>query len=241
MTAIAEVHIPELDTRIDPVSALLLYQIERRVIATLHPLKSSRRGHAVIGAGRPCTQSDVQDVLELLAGLEPSRHIDWLPPELLAQGEDYRVWWTPGKVRPMWFLCQDKRLGLRVPWPTLLWLAHKKTLWCAALAKNARPSPASPLYHAPLMNIDAQGQVCIGTAAIPSEHSAESQAVWEAILFESNFSHANHQETLKRKSVVSTEQQLSFWQSQAGKKRFPVPVLNPMETTVQDWLDEVLS
>ena len=195
----------------------------------------------MIGAGRPCTQRDVQDMLELLAGLESSQRIDWLPPELLAQGEDFRLWWTPSKVQPMWFLIQDKRLGLRVPWPTLLWLAHKKTLWCAALSKNARPRQDTPLFHAPLMNIGAQGQVCIGTADIPDEHSADSQAAWEAIVLESNFSHVNHQKTLRREDTVSTDQQLSFWQSREGKKRFPVSALNPLGKNVQNWLDEVLS
>ena len=91
------------------------------------------------------------------------------------------------------------------------------------------------------MNIDHQGQVCIGTADRPTDHNAVTQASWEAVLFKSNFSHINHAKTLKRDGPVSTEQQLVFWQTLAGKTRFPASVLNPMGSNLQEWLDHILA
>lgn len=39
----------------------------------------------------------------------------------------------------------------------------------AALAENARPESETPLFHAPLMNVDANGQVCLSTADVPPD------------------------------------------------------------------------
>ena len=71
---------------------------------------------------------------------------------------------------------QGQRYGFRVPWPPLLFLAVRHTLYCAALAHADRPEPETPLFHAPLMNIDAQGAVCLGTAETPPTCSLDQYA-----------------------------------------------------------------
>ena len=136
-TSIAQIEIPTFSGVVKPVAALLLYETEQRVIGTLHPLTVSRRGQAVLGVGRPFSQRDVQDLLALLAGQHPPKTFDLLPAHLLAHGEEVLVWWRPGQVRPMWFLLNGQRFGFRVPWPSLVFVAHRQGLWCAALAQKA--------------------------------------------------------------------------------------------------------
>ena len=242
-TSIAQIEIPTFSGVVKPVAALLLYETEQRVIGTLHPLTVSRRGQAVLGVGRPFSQRDVQDLLALLAGQHPPKTFDLLPAHLLAHGEEVLGWWRPGQVRPMWFLLNGQRFGFRVPWPSLVFVAHRQGLWCAALAQKARPQPDTALFHAPLMNIDAQGQVCFGTADIPPDHAVEHCADWEAVVTATNFSHVNHTHTLqlKEEREMGTERHFAFWQSLDGQKRFPTAALHPRQQRLQAWLERVLA
>ncbi len=92
------------------------------------------------------------------------------------------------------------------------------------------------------MNVSGGGEVCIGTADIPSNHDIDTQAAWEAIVFATNFAHVNHQQTVRLAdtSQVGTERHLAFWQELDNKRQLPVPALNPMEMTLRKWLDRVL-
>ncbi|HRY14769.1 MAG TPA: PRTRC system protein B [Candidatus Competibacteraceae bacterium] len=243
MTIISPMTFPPSPGEVQPLTALLLYQVEQRIIGTLHPLTATRQGQAALGAGRPFSQRDVHDLLTVCAGQRPSATLQWLPAHLLAHGEDFLVWWRSGAIRPLWFAFNGQRFGFRVPWPSLVFVAYRKTLACAALVKNARPEPDTALCHAPLMNIDAQGRVCLGTAEIPTDHALERCAAWEAAVYATNFSHVNHRQTLqiKNESTISSERHFQFWQALEGQKRFPAKALAPMRRTLRGWLEEQLA
>jgi PRTRC genetic system protein B len=136
---------PDFVSAVEPLSALLLYQAEGRILGTLHSLKTGRRGQAVIGAGRPFTHRDLQGLLGWLAEQPARPAVRFLPPTVLAHGEDFTAWWQPARIAPMWFLLQGQRYGFRVPWPPLLFLAVRQTLYCAALAQADRPDAETPL------------------------------------------------------------------------------------------------
>jgi PRTRC genetic system protein B len=242
MTIMAPTALPPSPGDVQPLTALLLYQVEQRIIGTLHPLTATRGGQAALGAGRPFTQRDVHDLLTVCAGQCPAATLQWLPAHLLAHGEDFLVWWRPGAIRPLWFAFNGQRYGFRVPWPSLVFVAYRQTLSCAALATPTRPEPDAALCHAPLMNIDAQGQVCLGTAACPTDHMIDRCADWQAALYATNFSHVSHAQTLQIKGepAISSEQHFQFWQALNGQKRFPAPALTPMRRTLQGWLEERL-
>ena len=176
MPIVAPLEPPAFAGEGQPRAALLWYEAEGRLFGTLHPLSATRRGQAVIGAGRPFTHRDLQEWLALLAGRPDRAAVAWLPSTVLAHGPDFTVWWRPARVGPMGFLLQGQRFGVRVPWPPLLFVAREQRLWCAALAEDARPEPETPLFHAPLMNVDASGQVCLGTADVPPDGTLPHRA-----------------------------------------------------------------
>ncbi|MCB1821861.1 MAG: PRTRC system protein B, partial [Candidatus Competibacteraceae bacterium] len=198
---------------------------------------------AVIGAGRPFTHRDLQGLLGWLAEQPARPTVRFLPPTVLAHGEDFTAWWQPARIAPMWFLLQGQRYGFRVPWPPLLFLAVRHTLYCAALAQADRPDAETPLFHAPLMNIDAQGAVCLGTAEVPPDHAIHRCSEWEAAVYATNFSHVSHAQTLqiKGEQTVNSEQHFQFWQALHGRKRFPSTALAPMHRTLQGWLEARLA
>ena len=244
MTIIAPMTRPSSSPgEVQPLTALLLYQVEQRIIGTLHPLTATRRAQAVLGVGRPFTQRDVHDLLTVCAGQRPAATLQWLPSHLLAHGEDFLVWWRPGAIRPLWFAFNGQRFGFRVSWPSLVFVAYRQTLSCAALARSTRPEPDTALCHAPLMNIDAQGRVCLGTAEIPTDHALERCADWESAVYATNFSHVSHAQTLQIKGepAISSERHFQFWQALDGQKRFPAHALAPMRRTLRGWLEERLA
>ena len=242
MPIVAPLEPPAFAGQVQPRAALLLYDTESRIIGTLHPLSATRRGQAVIGAGRPFTHRDLQEWLALLAGRPGREAVAWWPSTVLARGADFLVWWRPARVGPMGFLLHGQRFGVRVPWPPLLFVAREQRLWCAALAEDARPEPETPLFHAPLMNVDTKGEVCLGTAEVPPDCAIESHAAWEAVVCDTNFAHVNHRQTLQVPGAreVGTEAHFAFWQTLHERAHFPTDALVPLRSTGQRWVEEVL-
>lgn len=241
MPIVAPLEPPAFAGEVQPLTALLLYQTEGRVLGTLHPLTATRRGQAAIGAGRPFSHRDLQALLALLAGQPGRRPVEWLPSTILAHSTAFTAWWRPARVGPMGFLLHGQRFGFRVPWPSLVFVAREQRLWCAALAENTRPEPETMLYHAPLMNIDAHSEVCLGTAEVPPDSTIPSLAAWEAVVCETSFAHVNHRHTLQIDGAtdISTEQHFAFWQALHDQTRFPATARVPLRCTVQDWIQEI--
>ena len=227
---------------IEPLMALLLYQSERRVFGTLHSLKTSQRGRAVIGAGRPFTHRDLEQLLAHLANQSTRPAVHFLPPEVVAHGEDFSAWWQPARIAPMWFAIQGQRFGFRVPWPPLLFVAARQKLWCAALAHDARPEAETTVFHAPLMNIGAEGDVCLGNADPPPDCTFEQRAAWTATVCDTHFAHANHSHTLQLDDgrAIDTERHFQFWRGLEGQERFPREVLVAMGRQAGDWMAGLL-
>ena len=242
MPIVAALEPPAFAGEVQPRAALLWYEAEGRGLGTLHPLSATRRGQAVIGAGRPFAHRDLQEWLALLAGQPDRAAVAWWPSTVLACGADFTVWWRPARVGPMWFLLQGQRFGVRVPWPPLLFVARDQRLWCAALAEDARPEPETPLFHAPLMNVDTNGQVCLGTADVPPDGTLAYRADWEAALCATNFTHVNHRQMLHVPGAceVGTEAHFAFWQRQHERARFPTDALVPWRSTGPRWVEAVL-
>lgn len=152
MTVLALFVPPAAPEAVVPRAALLLYACGGRLVATAHPLAATRAGRAAIGAGRPLSRRELHGWLAALAGEGRRAVAAWLPPEVLASEEDALIGWRPARRGPMGFRVEGHTVGLRVPWPPLVFVARRQSLWCAALTANARPKPHAPLCHAPLMN-----------------------------------------------------------------------------------------
>ena len=92
-----------------------------------------------------------------------------------------------------------------------------------------------PQCHAPLMNVDAGGAVCLGTAEAPPDCALERRRAWEAAVCATAFSHVNHPDTLRRDGPVGTEAHFAFWRGLDGARRFPSEALASRRQTLTAW------
>jgi len=145
-------------------------------------------------------------------------------------------------VRPLYLRQGERTLSLMVPWPPLLLAARERTLYVVALRGGRRPTARTPLYHAPLMNVHATGQVCTGNADLPAETTLATLAAWQAVLTDTWFTHVNHPNTLRLPDstgmAVDTRRYLRFWRDLAKRRaeRFPVACLTPLGLTLEGFL-----
>ena len=230
------------DLPLTPTQALLVHQsgpaYHEQVMLTSHTIVMTPTG-AVLGDGVAFGTEDVAALINILAKRTASRDNILLPASVLVHGAARLVWMVRAKVRPMWFVLGRKSYRFAVPWPTLILDASESGLRVAALASTRRPGARSALFHAPLMNVYANSAVCLGNAVRPGEHGSTAMKVWEQTVFESNFSHVNHEHTLAlRAKQVNNDAHLKFWSGLDRKAvtRFPISKLVPMHMTLQRWL-----
>jgi PRTRC genetic system protein B len=131
-----------------------------------------------------------------------------------------------------------------VPWPRLLMVANRNgKLAVAALKTNGRVSAKTKLYHAPLMNVYANGNVCTGSATLPNECGIDQIKVWESVMFDSAFSHVNNPSTLflagDKSKAVDNNAHYRFWLSLSKKKvdKFPNERLNLLRCSVEGFIE----
>jgi PRTRC genetic system protein B len=159
-----------------------------------------------------------------------------LPGDLVASNlETCSVWLCPGGVFAL-LLAQPERTSLlAVPLPPLLLSAKSNgALAVMALAGDARSKPDTPLYHAPLPNINERGAVCLGSTRLPCFDPLVGAAAWEAF-WGSAFS--SHQVSGKSKRHPDDVRLLLL--ELDGRKRFPLDDLLAAGLTMAEWLAEL--
>lgn len=227
--------------KIRSVFAFLFFETQECVAVTRHSVSIARKG-PVIGPGQPVAATDIGELAALLRG-EAAGVSALLPENVLGYSGAHRVWFVPPARRPMW-VRGDKPLRLDVPWPGLVLAVHEQQLFVAAYRGPGRPGAATPLYHAPLMNIYGDGRVCLGQASIPNGCGEEDMRGWEAVVFETNFTHVNHERTLNLpagKKGITTPTHIRFWRSLAKTRGgFPAARLGPMNLTLDAWVKGTL-
>lgn len=212
------------------------------MIVTHHPMRLGKQQQPLMGAGQVFSHADVQRLRSLLADDRfESATAQVIPPAVLSVGAEHVMWWCRSRVAPMWFLLANQHYQFTVPWPHLLFAVVNNILYCAALATATRPSDDTPLYHAPLMNVYRNSEVCVGTADTPDTVTFDNRSDWQAAIYDTNFSHVNHDDTLQprrrqQRNKINNEAHLQFWQTQDGKKRFPAQRLVSMNLTVGQFL-----
>lgn len=154
----------------------------------------------------------------------------WLPPGAFYQSRQRIAWHVPAQVRRMAFTVEGHSRSLRVPWPNLVLIAHAGGgLQVLALAGGQTPEPKARVYHAPLMNLSDQGDLCFGNATHPP-FALESAPAFEDALFRSRFTHVNHPHTLAGRGTTSNLEHVEFWQAlhDAKARELPAKALRPM-------------
>jgi PRTRC genetic system protein B len=210
-------------------SAILLYKAGTEVLyATLHDVHGDGTGAAPrLGPAQSITTSFVDAMLK---GLGSELATEILPDNVLSRTRETITWWTPAKVRPMFFSDTAERPHLNgqlFPHPPLVFRATGGGLSVWALSANQRPTAATPLHVAPYWNVNAHGLVCLGNAQRPLSLSVYTLETWEEGFFGSYFSHPN--------ADVHTTHSQGFdglWAALKGKRKFPAEHLLPSTITV---------
>ena len=191
--------------------AYVLYEANGAVCAaTRHTVVNNQ-----LGLGRIITlqrlRSEVRDAAE-------TSLCEFLTPNTLVHSEQRLVWHSKAVKAPMWFQLQGKTRGFEVWWPNLLWDVDRvqRRLNVYALGSGRRPTLSSKVYHAPLMNIDRCGLLCEGSAHLPRQLDLSNIKKIEACIFESAFTHTNHDHTLR--GGASNSQHVKFWREMSKSK-----------------------
>lgn len=191
------------ETALNLVGAVLMYQSDRGdVYATSHPvvLDAEHPHRKVIGAGVPLTKGGLAKFAEAVSAA--TAFSGFLPENLLFSSPNLIAWWTPAAVRMTWFKpAGTGKLDGQGPaaHPALVFVATPGDWYVFALAENARPAPATRLYHAPHFNVWDGGRICTGNVELPSTFGAEVIHSYESAFFRSHFTHPNRSKAVKHK------------------------------------------
>lgn len=209
--------------------------------ATLHDIKVDEQRRPVIHEGKLMSHDCLVSILKEMLDMKQTRSLQLLPENVIAQSDDSLVWHVPGEVRTILYKHGKKTTRMAVPYPSLIFKVTDNSLSIAAYKFKRKPSADDYIYHAPLANIYCDGKVCVGNAKCPDDSGLENIKGWESVIFDSEFTHTNHSQTLEQKGdkETSTEELYNFWKSLRGDKVFPANRLNRMnDTTLQEWLEE---
>jgi PRTRC genetic system protein B len=178
-------------------SVLCLYEGPQSAVSVsmLHTVDSKGRLHD----GRPVDPVAFAKSIYRLKKGELDEKLTLVGENILAENRDAVMWWRPASVTPMYFKTAEPNArltalnGIPLPQPPLVFRASKnhEHLECWALVDNGRPSPSTPLFHAPYMNMSPAPRVYLGILAdnAISNPQKKSTAEWERVFFGSNFSH----------------------------------------------------
>lgn len=209
-------------------------------IATVHHVHDVD-GKPVIGAGRPMTEADYLAMVKVLAPQQRPQ-IEWQDHSILAKGMGKMIWWTPPMNRAMFFKKSDM-FGASTftgqgfcPVPGMVWMSDGRDLFVYAYRGTAMPDKETKLCQAPLFNVWARGEVCVGNATRPDESAKGDPMAWERFLFDSHFTHPNFAEKDRLTKGVKPAE---FWKKMVAKpsKKFPESVLVDLDLKVSDLLE----
>lgn len=163
----------------------------------------------------------------ITALLDHKPNFDLIPTNVLVDNEYTLMWYAKRRIAPMWFRVGSKPTAYEVEWPPLLFVIDRKdrSMRVFGLANNSRPTENTRLYNAPLMNIYSHAGVCQGTAYLPAELTARTIPQSEATIYQSQFTHVSHTNTINRTANMVKDENashLAFWRTRKVKKGMPV-------------------
>jgi len=229
-----------------PEMALVFHAHNGGYDITQHTI-SHRSGRYNIDAGIAIGPNTLH---ALLIAMQPEDNLqtELLPPNTLVHSPIQSVWYTPPLRRRMYIRAGKETLTLNVPWPALVFHVRNRKLAIAAIKGSRRPGESTSLYHAPLMNIYANGNLCSGSIALPDTCRVTDFPVWEAAIFDTLFTHVNHPKTLRlantshrngtRSREITTAAHVRFWRDlhRTKTRRFPVSALVPMDCELDQFI-----
>ena len=140
-----------------------------------------------------------------------------MPQNLLLDNTQNLIWYTKAQRKVLHVRHGNNNSHQMVNYPALLFIAHKdaRRVRVFALGTSARPTLNSKLYHAPFFNLDGSGNLCLGTASLPSAISMKTLSGVESAFFDANGTHTNHKKTLSRACLKKHGSLFSYWKHKA--------------------------
>jgi PRTRC genetic system protein B len=206
----------------------------RGTVITEHGIEAGNGKALGIGPGRLIDGPSLAGVLASFTADTDG----WLPPAVFYRSRARFAWHLPAAVRPMAFTIDGQRTDLRVPWPNLVLIARDTgELQVLALASGQTPYRLARVFHAPLMNLSARGELCFGSATRPP-FALESIGAYEDALLRSRFTHVNHPRTVADDTDTNTEEHLAIWRYIQDERYLDLPdeLLHPMRNFQRDQL-----
>lgn len=205
--------------------------------ATVHPISTGHRGESVIGPGRFIGSDDEAMICDLLQGKPRSQSAGWRNPRVIYADGQAVMWWAPQTQRPMTIIATTTPATLVPHWPALLFCATREGLFVAALPSSAQPGKDTALCHFPGGNVYADGRVCTGNARCPTDWSEDSIAAWEAMFYDSAFTHTNNLGAIPGQKSNAGAEVLGYWKRIEAEGHAPgAEDMNPMRMDVEDFL-----
>jgi PRTRC genetic system protein B len=217
VVSIAKVNHSSKESGIRPRFAVVFHEDSETnniVCATQHQVNSNN----TLSLGRVVSAPHISKAFSELNTGHSKQIFSCVPETVLHDSSERLVWYKRRFIGSMWFRVGSKPQHFTVEWPSLLFIVDKapRKLRVFALSSNARPTAKSRLYHAPLMNVDVQGVLCQGTATLPNQITIETITQCENTIFDSQFTHVNHEFTLRKKT--SNKQHVVFWKRKSKTK-----------------------
>lgn len=162
-------------------------------------------GVAKLLEGRPATKDQFDTLRDLLVKQEKRKQERMLlsgvmPAQIVYADLNIKsrvvIWTVPAQEREIKFDSSVKLKGGKMFLPPLLFMTHgKDDLSMYALKINDKETVTNKtiLYHAPLLNVHEDANVCLGDASTKTAEAADSWheyvRAWENVIFDSRFSH----------------------------------------------------
>lgn len=231
---------------LEPSLALLLHRPGRPtmgpsdgpMVVSVHGIIEADGG-PMLDAGRVLSGFEAANLGAILckpASASKDEEITLIPTELLRETRQSLCWYrAPTRTKQHW-RTQAGRTVIDAVLSGLVFQVVEGTLFVAAYAGGDRPDLATKLYHAPLGNVYDDTRVCVGNAMQPSAWNAETMGAWEHVLLGTNYTHPNHDRTLRART--DTEGLMDFWQRRRRYSTAPdAKFLQPLRMTLGEWIE----
>ena len=212
----------------------------KSVYATYHQIDAQ----GIIGVGEFVTPESVLKMVnsalsDTLSNRDTSQ-CDFIPEHVLVDTPTRTVWYRRAQARTLLFKFGERQEQIQAQIPALLFIRDLHNLRIFALNSNNRPSLQSPLFHAPLMNINQSGNLCLGDARLPSVIASDEDTLHatEQCFFDCYSGHINHSHTLATtdNEKVTTHQLFEYFVTQQNAQApcFNTADLHPTHKTLED-------
>lgn len=219
-------------SELTPIINFSLMRTPVGVLTLRHEFAEDENGNSYLQAGQTVNLADVKNLVDTLHGEEVNGK--FIAPDVFYVSSTTIGWRIPAQVRELKFNVRGITFSITAPMPNMVVIANDNSFKACAIADEAI-TPDTRCYFVPLMNFYEKGTMCQGSVAKPDVSPLVDQKAWEAMIFESYFSHISHQSLIKLDDV-SNESYISFLKSLGNKKHFPKRALNPMNISIKEFV-----